>query len=46
MKSKANQIYLKQVNNSKCDIHTLPKKLITQRLYMWLQYKDDFHLWY
>jgi hypothetical protein len=27
-------------------LHTLPKKLIIERLYMWLQYKDDFHMWY
>ncbi len=27
-------------------LHTLPKKLIIERLYMLLQYKDDFHMWY
>jgi hypothetical protein len=39
MKSKANQIYFKKfTNNSKCDVHTLPKNLIVERLYAWLQF--------
>jgi hypothetical protein len=38
MKSKANQIDLKQAKNSRCDVHTLPKKLIAKKLYMWLQF--------
>jgi hypothetical protein len=25
-------------NNPKCDVHTLPKKVIAQRLYLWLQF--------
>jgi hypothetical protein len=34
MKCKANQIYLKKKKNSRCDVHTLPKKLIAERLYV------------
>jgi hypothetical protein len=33
MKSKANQKYFnKNKNNPRCDVHTLPKKLIAKRL--------------
>jgi len=38
MKFKANQIYLNKKKNSRCDVHTLPKKLIAKRLYVWLQF--------
>jgi hypothetical protein len=34
MKSKANQIYLKQKNNPRYNVHTLSKKLIVKRLYV------------
>jgi hypothetical protein len=39
MKSKANQIYFKKnKNNPRYDVHTLPKQLIVERLYIWLQF--------
>jgi hypothetical protein len=38
MKSKTNQIYLKQAKKFKCNVHTLPKNLIVERLYVWLQF--------
>jgi hypothetical protein len=34
MKSKANQILETRKSNPKCDVHTLPKNLIVEILYM------------
>jgi hypothetical protein len=41
--SQTNKIYLKQEKNSpKCDVHAFPKKIITKRLYSWLQFWGGF----